>query len=605
MRERFYNYLLLIFFFIPAQSWAQEHAHDSTLPDTLFVHYSLNDPLFFLEHDSLIWPQDRSGRNGFDPLGEQFLVSSNGVMGAPCQFVWFPAFISEPQTHYLSFVSSPSAYVFQRTNRPWFSSPVAFSMVSYSSGYEREQYFNILHSQPLATKWRLELEYRISNAPGAYKNQRNQLANFSGATQYQSASGKYIFRAGILLNRLFQQENGGLQQTSDFVDTTVYDRQLSDVFLQTASNRFRHNEYFISNEFRPVQNWSLSHVFNVKREYHVFEDTEPLSGYYSQVLTDTSLTHDSTALRSLENALTIANLHARRLRFFASVSHSFDAGYMIENDTSLTQLYIRTGLSYRLSHLHRIVFNAHSLLLASDVNDDRFQVSFVTSDSADWRPAFSLMQKVVSPKYFYSHYSGNHAVVDESFSDATTLFVSGGLGWRNLFFGSFISFTNQHIASNSLGFFQTGKATISGLLLQMSVPFGRFRMAGFGGIQNTSGNPPMRLPAWFFDAEITMKNQVFKKALSLQSGVKVRMNESYYADAYNPYFQTFVRQNNLKTGGFIYPSMFVKAQIKRAFVFAELINFTAGLIPVQYWSVPGYPLPDRGFRFGLTWTFIN
>jgi len=40
-------------------------------------------------------------------------------------------------------------------------------------------------------------------------------------------------------------------------------------------------------------------------------------------------------------------------------------------------------------------------------------------------------------------------------------------------------------------------------------------------------------------------------------------------------------------------------------VFAELANLTAGLIKVNYWQIPGYPLSDRAFRFGVTWSFLN
>ena len=91
----------------------------------------------------------------------------------------------------------------------------------------------------------------------------------------------------------------------------------------------------------------------------------------------------------------------------------------------------------------------------------------------------------------------------------------------------------------------------------------------------------------------------------MQTGLSAWINGSFYADAYNPALQVFFMQRNIKTGGFVYPTAFVRAQIKRAIVFAELMNFTAGLTKVNYWQIPGYPLLDRSFRFGVTWTFLN
>ena len=115
----------------------------------------------------------------------------------------------------------------------------------------------------------------------------------------------------------------------------------------------------------------------------------------------------------------------------------------------------------------------------------------------------------------------------------------------------------------------------------------------------------INLPPWFAKAEASANFNVFKRALTLETGLDAWINSSYYADAYNPNLQLYYSQRNIKTGGFIYPNFFVRAQIKRAIIFVELINFTAGLVKVNYWQTPGFPLHDRSFKFGISWCFFN
>lgn len=603
--------LWLLFLCLPLTVAAQQEVHDSLHPDTLQVSYVLQTADFWLKSDSVELNTDLDSYSSFNPLDHITWSQSSGVMGSPYQILWFPEHIDQLHPDNFAFLHRPDDYLFFRDDIPYFTSKTPFSFVSYSNGYQREQYFDFLHSQPLGKCWRLTLDYRLINAPGAYKNQKASHTHFFGTTEYASKKGNYKMVAGVIFNRIYQQENGGLSFTTDFIDTTVYDRQLADVQLLTAQNRFRQNDYFITNELRFGQKDSagrklfLQHTINLRREYHVYSDTEPLSGYYPQILLDSTATRDSVAHYAFENSLTLGNRSASKWRWFISFLHTADHLYNAQSDSSMSQKILKAGLAWHFSGKYVLSVQGTSDVVPLNDGDRDVHFELSTSDVADWKPYARLSYCLISPNVYYSQYSGNHLSWMNDWQQTKTVLAMAGLGYKNISLSAFYSQFDKHLYHNGLSFVQGGKGTAVGALLKTDIRFGRFGLRATAGYQYMSGSSCASVAPWFAKGEFTMKNSIFKKALSLQTGLSAWINASYYADAYNPVIQTFVVQNSIKTGGFVYPTLFVRAQIKRAVVFAELVNFTAGLTKVNYWQIPGYPLPDRGFRFGLTWSFLN
>ncbi len=608
------NYRIIFFFalLLPFAAFAQheKEVEDTLVSDTLNAFYKTLSPDMWLHAASVPIATNINSFTGFDPLQDVAFTQNTGIFGSPYQILWFPDRFNQLQFDHFAFMQRPNQYMFTRENIPLFTDSVPFSIASYSNGYKREQYFDFIHSQPIARQWRLTLDYRLYNSPGAYKNQKLQQSHFFATTEYKTKSDKYRITAGLVLNKIFQQENGGLLYSNNFIDTTVYDRQLASVQLLTAQNRMRQNDFFLINEFRfgskdNHKRIFIEHTFNFRSEYHVYYDSDPLSGYYQQILLDSTITTDSVAHRAIENKLIVGNRDGKYFRWYASYFNSIDRLYNLETDSSLTQDILSAGFAITLAKKYTI--SAKTMLDASlDSNADRYiHFELLTSDSTKWKPFGKLSYSSIQPSYFYSQYSGNHIAWQHSWVQTKTLLAIAGFGYRKSSISVFYANTDKELFFNGADFVQGGKGNISGILGQTDFRFGRFRLNATAGYQYVKNASYIHLPDWFAKAQLTMYNSVFKKALSLQTGIGTWINASYYADAYNPVIQSFVVQNTIKTGRFIYPTLFVRAQIKRAVVFVEAVNITAGLIKVNYWLVPGYPLPDRAFRFGVTWSFLN
>ncbi|HBG69560.1 MAG: hypothetical protein A2W93_13600 [Bacteroidetes bacterium GWF2_43_63] len=601
---------LFVLLFFPVLLSAQEHKHDSLTRDTLLVHFTTLSPDFFLTEDSVEFTADLKSFTGLNPLNALTWTASNGSMGAPYQLLWFPEHVDELHPDFFAFFHRPDEYLFFRENIPIFLDTLPFSVASYSNGYKREQYFDFLHSQPLTDSWRLTLNYRLINSPGAYKNQKNSLSNFFAVTSFTTKSKVYHLNAGFILNRIYQQENGGVKYNYEFIDTTVYDRALTEINLLSAQNRFRQNDYFVTNEIRfggkkdGDHRLFLQHTFNLRRERHIYSDSfDPDSSYYTAWTA--AATADSVNHYAFENTLMVGNRHSKLLRWHAGVFISDDHLYNAGSDTVLSQKILKSGLSVNLIKGHLLVANASVEFESEGISDHDLHIEFVSNDSLKWRPYLRFSYCLISPQIYYFKYHGNHISWNHNWNQTKTLMGVGGLDFGGLSISGYFAQFSDYMYFNGTSFAQGGEGSAAGLKLAADVEFGRFRLTGIAGVQDVGHANYINLPPWFAKAEIAMRNSVFKKALTLQTGLSAWINGAYFADAYNPALQIFYMQRDIKTGGFVYPTVFVRAQIKRAVVFAELANFTAGFTKVNYWQIPGYPLQDRAFRFGVTWSFLN
>lgn len=603
---RILSLFLAVFFWLSFTALAD--GDDSTHIDSARVMYISMDPSLWMIDDTVDLDLSMDGFGDFSPLNDLNWFNSNGVTGGWYQSLWMPQHLDEKHPDYFAFFSRQDHYLFFRESMPLFRNSVPFTSASYSSGPMREQFFELIHAQPLSERLRLTIDYRLISSPGFYKNQKTSLSNFNISAEYLSKNGFYRAMGSMILNRINQQENGGIASNMAFLDSSLYDRQITYVNLLTAQNRNKQNDYFIQQEIvfnrkkAPASRLFINHVFNIRREWHVYEDTDPLAGYYP-VAYD-SLTYDSVFHHAFENTLQIGNRWAKHLRWYAQLFISDDDVYIANSDSSLIQKVASIGTVWHFSSGHFVILKASSDVFPFGGDHD-LHFSFGTADSLKWQPFLNASYCLISPSIYYERYKSNHLQWNNVLLQTKTLRSEAGLNFGKHHLSVFVADIENYTYFFESAVQQGGEAFVFGALYQGMVKFGRFKAALHAAMQDVRNAQYLNLPPWFIHARISMTNNVFKRALKLETGIDVRMYGSYFADAYNPVLQSFYPQIQIKTGGFVYPGLFVHAQIKRMRIFVELINVSAGLLPINYWQVPGYPLPDRSLRFGLNWTFFN
>jgi hypothetical protein len=115
----------------------------------------------------------------------------------------------------------------------------------------------------------------------------------------------------------------------------------------------------------------------------------------------------------------------------------------------------------------------------------------------------------------------------------------------------------------------------------------------------------LHLPEIMLNSSLYYQMSLFKNALLAQVGLDASYNSAYYADAYMPALHSFYLQKEKKIGDYCYGDVFINFQVKRANLFVKYQHFNSWFGDYRYYASPHYPMPDAGFRFGVSWRFYD
>jgi hypothetical protein len=115
----------------------------------------------------------------------------------------------------------------------------------------------------------------------------------------------------------------------------------------------------------------------------------------------------------------------------------------------------------------------------------------------------------------------------------------------------------------------------------------------------------IRIPNFISENSLYYENDLFKKALRLQVGASLYYTSAYYADAYMPVTDQFYLQDKKKYGNYPFVDVFINARIKTVRIFFKMDHINSGFSGKKYVLTPGYPYPERAFKFGVSWRFFD
>ena len=113
-------------------------------------------------------------------------------------------------------------YKWKLENDRLFNTTRPYSELNYLLGSRSEQMIEVLHTQNIMPGWNFLFQYRLINAPGFFKNQKTNHNNYLITSWYQSPNKRYNNYFIFVGNKLQASENGGIQDTANFVDDPIY-----------------------------------------------------------------------------------------------------------------------------------------------------------------------------------------------------------------------------------------------------------------------------------------------------------------------------------------------------------------------------------------------
>ncbi len=121
----------------------------------------------------------------------------------------------------------------------------------------------------------------------------------------------------------------------------------------------------------------------------------------------------------------------------------------------------------------------------------------------------------------------------------------------------------------------------------------------------TTDDTYIRVPKIFFKSSLYLEGRVFKKVMLARLGFDIRMNTTYFADAYQPVIGQFHLQDSNKIKAYPALDMFLSFKVQTFRAFAKMENMTDWFTKNIYFQTPDHPMPDAHFRFGVSWQFLD
>jgi hypothetical protein len=608
----------------------------SVVIDTMINSFHIHNPLF------------RQGIS-YSYLGNAGLAAMSNFFSEQGSYTDF--FFIDPFMFYLNRSTETRYY---NTRRP-------FSLLDFSSGGPREKnekMLNILHTQNVNPDFNLGFRYFNINSDGQYQNQQAVTNAISLFSSY--VIDNYQLHVSINLNSARVFENGGLQDDASLRNTD-FETEDHAVRLQNARNQVRNNGIFISQSWHPfmyadndtvvrsfpswLKSFRVYHVLQYDRFNRTYQDNNPLSGFYPEVLINNAQTSDSVFYRSLTNKLMVD------LPGFSRGIVSFNAkgglknemikgDYNILNDTT----FIYSGPPPR-----EFLFAEHADTLVRKRSDHQFgstaMIAFARGGIGEvfsiWGEGSlffqgrragdynlqagisfdffegknqsvieaSIRQSESTPSVFLNSFSSNHFEWQNDFRRTGFSTLKGAIKMPERNFDVFAEFS---LVNNYIYFDSTANPRqftdvfpLFSVSLKKGFNLWKFYFRNVINYQVPGKDDILPLPALSVYHSAWFEQSLIRDILNMQIGFDIYYSTSYGGYAYQPAISRFHLQDERMLGNYPFLDVFINFKHKRTRVFLKGEHLNSGVLDPEYFTVLHYPRNQQMFKFGVSWSFYN
>jgi len=516
-------------------------------------------------------------------------------------------------------ISQTPFFVNESLDLPSFDIQQPVVDVTYFLGPNQEQFFSVFHSQNIKQGVNYAIHFLKNNYDGYYQNQATNHNFFQSNFTYNPSNSLYSAKLYYKHHRYFHEQNGGIQNDSNFTEDVFFSRNrllmdvnLSDAFSKDILHKVGLNQKLILSNKRDSSNVNRGQELVLDFLYSGQSRTyfDSISGNYDWLsILDTNATYDTLLKNNIKGELAY-NFNKEKDSSSSSV-FTLGISYNIINhinkniDTSFYNLNLRsvyklkfkngqftTGGSYFLSGYREgdFIYNAG---MNYKVKKVRF---FVNGKFENITPAYELLR-----------YAGNHSYWLNSFTDQQILNISGGMFYNTWNLSANYTDIFDPIFLNYLGLPEQFDGVTQVIQTQISkkLDFNKLKINPSICYQYQGGLNIYRLPEWVGLIDVSYNFDAFKSALKLNIGMQAKMYSDFYLMDYAPDIGMFFISNERLQNAYAVADFYLNAKIQSVKFSFSITHANAGLMGYNYFSALHYPFPDRYFKMGLSWMFLN
>lgn len=546
-------------------------------------------------------------------------------------------------------------YRYTIENTKLYTTTRPYTEMGYMLGSKSEQMINITHTQNRKSNINFGFDYRLINAPGAFKNQNTSHNNIRLNVAFISPNKRYAGNVIYISNKLRSAENGGIQDDSklsglSFNDpygiptrlgnASSFSRNFFSTLIKTGTAYdetillFRHN-YDLGQKDSLVTDsvtyklfyprLRFQHTMEFRKLNYVFQDYYPVDSLYSKYyqynrLTDTISFRDSW--KTLTNDFSIISFPQKNNlnQFFkAGAGYEMIAGGYNPYNTTYNNFYVAAEYRNRTRNKKWDVAASGKFYSAG-------------SYAGDYE-ALLILERLLDKNKGGLRLGFQNVNRSESaiFSPGETSFPvqpSGNIGKQNIA----RAFANINLASLKVNL--TGDYYIVSNYIYLDNYFtaqqqsALFNVLHIGAekqiklskhwnwyidahVQQKTGDAPVNLPFLLTRNRFAFEGNFFTN-LFMSTGFEVRYHTAYKADNYSPLNGQFFLQNDFSTANNT-PDVnaFLHIRIKsfKGFLRVENINTLNRNDKYRFtnnnFEAPHFPQRSMWLHIGIWWNFVN
>jgi hypothetical protein len=532
-------------------------------------------------------------------------------------------------------IHSFDQFLYQNDSVKYYKILKTYTDLKYVQGAKKEIFFQATFSRNVYRSLNIGFDLKVSNSPGTYLRQSTNQINFVLTTQYFTKDKRYGVIGNFLINRLKNNENGGIKNDSVFEQNLEANRQVIDIRLSKAQTRIRESGFFMKHYFnlsrhpknpkdsifyssKHLELGRLSYSFEYNRQIQNYLDNDPKSGFYSNIFLDSIATLDSVTINRFVNEVCWTNPSFRsdRSNRLLQLEIHLKQQYLEVRDHAIRNFFIQyipsVDLSINLFSTLHLEANGDYVLGDYNEGDKSLKVALSQTLGSPKKNGGTIILKghyaIQKPGWFYEHYSGNNFRWDTAWQKQNL--ISGCFSYvlKNLLeTGVSISRINHFVYLDSTASPRQENQQFGYLYayLNGTLNLWRLKFKGQFAYQTVQGANVLRIPAFLGNLTFYYTQQLFHGAAAIQPGLNFNYNTLYYADSYMPATRSFFIQNSKQVGNYLYMDVFINLKIQRARIFVMYSHFNSSFMGNSYFTVPHYPMQDAAFKFGLSWKFFD
>ena len=494
----------------------------------------------------------------------------------------------------------------------------------------------------ISPRLNFSIAYKGLRSEGRYINQLSSTGNFRFTTSYNTINKRYFANAHFVSQDILNEENGGITTIEDFESENpdFQNRERLEVFLTDAKSFLKGKRVFLDHLFRVNSNKGsnnlyVSHQFNYENKYFEYNQATVQSSVGGRTVYrfgdsyKTSGINDQTHYNKTYNkvGLIYENTTLGKFQFYAD---DFFSNFYYNQILILDDETVPSSLSRRINSIagqydyQKNKWTGKFLFTRSVTNQSlsnmEAKLQYELNDETQLSFQYQNINKLANDNYnlYQSSYVNYNWSNDFKNEKINSIIVNANSPWvdvsvqystlnDHLYFAD-VSTPDQIALRQQIIAPAQYANTINYLSVKASNEFkyGKFALDNTILYQKVDqSNAILNVPEFLTRNTLYFSQEMFRKALFLQTGVTFNYFANYYANEYNPVIAEFFVQNNKEIGNFTNFDFFINAKIQRTRIYLIAEHFNSSFSGNNFYSSPNNPYRDFMIRFGLVWNFFQ